>query len=138
MRTERIGEDKQELISVRVLSSGPEFNEIEYSYKAKGNLYGVDFDDLGTYISLVRPDGSSSGEANGFIRTADGEMLSYKVSGMSVSQGKGFESKFKAVGFYETNKPDGKLAKLCKSPIVLENHSDEEGKSQTIYYELME
>ena len=138
MRTERIGEDKQELISVRVLSSSPEFKEVEYSYKANGNLYGVDFEDLGTYVSLIRPDGSASGEASGFIRTADGEMLSYRVSGISVSLGKGFESRFKAIGFYETNKPDGKLAKLCKSPILLENISDEEGKSHTVYHEWIE
>lgn len=138
MKSERIGEDRGELLGVRVLNNSPELKQVEYSFKAKGNVYGVDFVDLGTIVSSVRPDGRVTGEASGFITTNDGEMLSYRVSGMSLSSGKVFESKFRGVGFYETGNPNSKLAKLCRHPILLEYESDENGNSHSTYYEWLD
>lgn len=138
MRSELIGEDRGELIGVRILKTTPEAKEVEYSFKSTGNLFGVEFQDLGTYVSMITPDGTERGEGHGFITTKEGEMLSYKVSGLSPSSEKGFESKFKGVAFYETNNPKGKLAKLCKSPILVMYDSDEKGNSHTTYYEWIE
>ena len=135
MKSEKIGEDKGELLSVKVLNNSPDLKEVEYSFKAKGNVYGVDFEDLGTTVSSIRPDGSEIGEARGFITTTDGEMLSYRVTGMSLLNGKGFESNFRGVAFYETKNPNSKLARLCKKPILIQYESDENGKSHTTYHE---
>ena len=47
-----------------------------------GNMLGVATSGFGTYTSAIRPDGSVYGEGEGGMTTPDGEMITWKGSGL--------------------------------------------------------
>src|SRR5208282_4844114 len=53
----------------------------EVSFEDSGNMLGVATTGLGTYTSVVSPDGSIYGEGQGLATTADGEGITWKGSG---------------------------------------------------------
>jgi hypothetical protein len=71
MLGDQLGESKGKRIVRRVLSTDP--LTVEVSFEDSGNILGVATNGLGTYTSVVRPDGSLYGDGEGLMMTPDGE-----------------------------------------------------------------
>jgi len=104
---DQIGESKGKRIVRRVVSSDPP--TVEVSFEDRGNMLGVATSGFGTYQSVVRPDGSIYGEGSGAMTTADGEMISWKGSGVR-KFGPGGAVSYRGMLYYRT--PSQKLARL--------------------------
>src|SRR5438105_729044 len=70
MLGDKIGEESGQVIGTRVLASdtGP---KLETTFQMQANLLGVEGTDIGTYWSVLRPDGTLYGEGNGVVMTAE-------------------------------------------------------------------
>ena len=76
----QIGETKGKRIVRRVLSTDPP--TVEVSFEDSGHLFGVPTTGMGTYTSVIRPDGSIYGEGQGINMTQDGEGISWTGTGV--------------------------------------------------------
>jgi hypothetical protein len=80
MLGEQISETKGRRIVRRVLSVDPPTAEV--TFEDSGTILGVAITGMGTYTSVVRPDGSIFGEGQGMNMTQDGETLTWTGSGV--------------------------------------------------------
>ena len=80
MLGEQISETKGKRIVRRVLSTEPP--TLEVSFEDSGTVLGVATTGLGTYTSVMRPDGSAYGEGQGLLMSQKGEVVSWKGSGL--------------------------------------------------------
>ena len=80
MLGEKISETKGKRLVRRVLSVDPPTAEV--SFEDSGNTVGIATTGMGTYTSVVQPDGSIYGEGQGMTMTSDGEALTWKGSGV--------------------------------------------------------
>jgi hypothetical protein len=80
---DKIGETKGKRLVRRVLSTDPPTAEV--SFEDSGLMFGVDTTGMGTYTSVIHPDGSIHGQGQGLIMTSDGEMVSWTGTGSANS-----------------------------------------------------
>ena len=130
MLGELIGETTGRRLLRRVLSVDPPNAEV--SFEDSGKMLGVNVSGFGTYSSVVRNDGSIYGEGQGVTMTQDGEMISWKGSGVGKFKEKGAVS-YRGILYYQT--ASQKLARLNSAPGVFEYEVDPEGKTQTKVWE---
>ena len=130
MLGELIGESTGRRLVRRTLSVDPP--TVEVSFEESGKMFGVNINGFGTYSSVVRSDGSIYGEGQGVIMTQDGEMISWKASGLGRFKEKGAVS-YRGILYYQT--ASQKLARLNSAPGVFEYEVDPEGKTQTKVWE---
>lgn len=76
----QIGETKGKRLVRRVLSVDPP--TVEVTFEDAGQMLGVKTTGMGTYTSVVRPDGSIHGEGQGINFTDQGEALSWTGGGV--------------------------------------------------------
>ena len=62
MLGEQIGEERGKITGRRVLSSDGSGPKVEVSFEASGTVLGTEATDLGTYSSVVQPNGASTGK----------------------------------------------------------------------------
>src|SRR5437762_5307451 len=72
----------------RVLSADSGF-KVEVSLEGVGKLLGVDVNEIGTYTSETRPDGSLYGEGQGIVLANDGATATWKGAGVGKFLGGG-------------------------------------------------
>jgi hypothetical protein len=130
MLGELIGETTGRRLVRRALSVDPP--TVEVSFEDSGKMLGVNVNGFGTYSSVVRNDGSIYGEGQGVMMTQDGEMISWKGSGVGKFKEKGAVS-YRGILYYQT--ASQKLARLNSAPGVFEYEVDPEGKTQTKVWE---
>ena len=130
MLGELLGETTGKRILRRVLSVDPP--NVEVSFEESGKMLGVNANGFGTYSSVVRSDGSISGEGQGVIMTQDGDMISWKGSGVGKFKEMGAVS-YRGILYYRT--ASQKLARLNNAAGVFEYEVDPEGKTQTKVWE---
>jgi len=130
MLGELIGETTGRRLVRRALSVDPP--TVEVSFEDSGKMLGVNVNGFGTYSSVVRNDGSIYGEGQGVMITQDGEMISWKGSGVGKFKEKGAVS-YRGILYYQT--ASQKLARLNSAPGVFEYEVDPEGKTQTKVWE---
>jgi hypothetical protein len=130
MLGELIGETTGRRLVRRALSVDPP--TVEVSFEDSGKMLGVNVNGFGTYSSVVRNDGSIYGEGQGVMVTQDGEMISWKGSGVGKFKEKGAVS-YRGILYYQT--ASQKLARLNSAPGVFEYEVDPEGKTQTKVWE---
>jgi hypothetical protein len=106
---------------VRVLQDG----RLEYSYQGIGKLLGVDSVSMYTAVGTMQPGGLIVFEANGVLRTIEGDALTVKIWGVNRSTGLGFKASGLGGAITQTMSP--KLAKLNNAPNVWEAEIDEAG-----------
>jgi len=80
MLGEQIGETKGRRLVRRVVSIDPPTAEV--SFEDSGQLLGVPTTGMGTYTSVIRPDGSLFGEGQGLSITQDGESITWTGTGL--------------------------------------------------------
>jgi hypothetical protein len=77
---EQISESKGRRLVRRVLSVDPPTAEV--SFEDTGKMLGVPTNGLGSYTSVVRPDGSIHGNGQGLLMTPDGDSVTWTGTGL--------------------------------------------------------
>jgi hypothetical protein len=106
----QIGETKGKRIVRRVLSTDPP--TVEVSFEDSGHLFGVPTTGMGTYTSVIRPDGSIYGEGQGINMTQDGEGISWTGTGLG-KFGPGGAVSYRGMLFFQTNSQKISLGSAC-------------------------
>jgi hypothetical protein len=76
-------------------------------------MFGVTTTGMGTYTSIVRPDGSIHGDGKGLIMTPDGEVVSWTGSGLG-KFGEGGAVSYRGMLFFHTASQNlARLNGLC-------------------------
>jgi hypothetical protein len=83
----------------RVLSINPPTAEV--SFEDTGTILGVAANGMGTYTSVVHPDGSIHGDGQGLIMTPDGDSITWTGTGVG-KFGPGGSVSYRGMIFYKT------------------------------------
>lgn len=133
MLGEKLGEDSGRITGRRVLPSGAHGPEVEVSFESSGTILGVGVNNLATYKSVVRPNGTLYGEGQGIVMTEDGEAASWTGQGVGRFTGQGDAASWRGALYYQT--ASQKLASLNNVAVVYEYEIDEDGNTQGTFWE---
>ncbi len=111
----------------RVLPTDAGF-KVEVSFEDTGKLLGQQVNNMGTYWSGSRPDGTLYGEGQGVVITQDGEMATWKGQGAGKLQPGGAVS-YRGAVYYST--ASAKLARLNSVAVVFEFEVGADGTIRT-------
>ena len=126
MLGERIGEETGQITGTRVLPDEGAGPKVEVSFQSSGTMFGVPGNNMGTYVSVARPDGTLFGEGQGIIMTEEGEVVTWRGQGVGRLTGHGTAASWRAAVFCQTTSE--RLARLNAIAVVLEFEADESGK----------
>jgi len=115
----------------RVLSTDGGF-KAEVSFEDSGKLLGIAVNDIGTYWSASRPDGSLYGEGQGIVLVPDGGAATWKGQGVGKFLAGGAVS-YRGALYYSTANP--KLARLNTIAGVFEFDVDGDGNTHSKIWE---
>lgn len=76
---DKIGEVRGKRLVRRVVSVDPPTAEV--SFEDAGEMFGVPTTGIGSYTSVIQPDGSLQGTGQGLIMTNDGEAITWTGTG---------------------------------------------------------
>lgn len=76
-----IGESHGTRTTRRVSETTPTGFKVEVTFEDRGSLLGADVMNIGTYWSTPRPDGSLMAEGQGILRSAEGDIVTWKGVG---------------------------------------------------------
>lgn len=127
---EQIGEGKGKRIVRRVISVDPPTAEV--SFEESGKMLGIPTTGMGTYTSVVSPDGSILGSGQGMNTTNDGEAVVWTATG-SGKFGSGGAVSYRGMLFFKT--ASKKLAKLNNACGAFEYEVDGAGNTTTKIWE---
>jgi hypothetical protein len=132
MLGDQIGEERGKITARRVLPSDGGGPKVEVSFEANGNVLGAEVTNLGTYWSVVQPNGVLYGEGQGVLMTAEGEVLQWTGTGRGTFTGPGAVS-FRGTVYYQTSAE--RFAPLNKVAVIYEHDTDQDGGVFTRYWE---
>ena len=130
MLGELIAELNGKRVLRRVTASEP--LTVEVSWEESGKVLGTSCMGFGTYTAVPRPDGNLYGEGQGVVTTMEGDMATWKGSGLGKFKQGGAIS-YRGVVYYQT--ASQKLAKLNGMAAVFEYDVDAEGKTASKIWE---
>ena len=133
MLGEELGVERGQVTNVRVLPPENQAPKTEASFQASGTLLGIDITDMGTYWSLVRPDGTLFGDGQGVVMTANGETATWRGQGVGRFTGRGTAVSWRGAIFYQTASEG--LARLNGLAVVFEYEVDENGNVEARTWE---
>jgi hypothetical protein len=131
MLGEQIGEARGKRTGRRVLSADNGF-KVEVSFESAGKVLGVDANEIGTYTSAPRPDGTLYGEGQGVIIGPDGSMATWKGAGVGKFVGGGAVS-YRGAIYYSTASP--KWTRLNSVATIFEFEVDAQGNTHSKLWE---
>jgi len=114
----------------RVLSSEPV--KVEVTFEGPGKVLGIDAMEIGTYTSVIRPDGTIYGEGAGVLMTTAGDSITWKGAGVGTFKERGAVG-YRGAVYYHTASP--KLSRLNTVAGVFEFEADESGNVQSKIWE---
>jgi hypothetical protein len=132
MLGEQIGEERGKITARRVLGSDGSGPKVEVSFETSGKVLGADITDLGTYWSVVQPNGTLYGEGQGVIMTPQGDLIQWTGAGRGRFTEQGGVS-FRGAVYYQTSAE--KFARLNGVAIIYEHDTDRDGGVATKYWE---
>ena len=130
MLGEQIGETKGKRLVRRVISIDPPTAEV--SFEDAGQIFGVPTTGMGTYTSVVRPDGSIFGHGQGITMTQDGEGITWTGTGIG-KFGPGGSVSYRGMLFFQT--PSQKLARINNACGAFEYEVDAAGNTVSKMWE---
>jgi hypothetical protein len=133
MLGEQIGQETGQITGMRVLPGHGGGVKVEVSFQASGTILGIQETNMGTYVSVTRPDGSLFGEGQGVMMTDQGEMAEWRGNGVGKFTGHGTGVSWRGVTYYQTTSE--RLARLNSIAEVFEFETDESGKSDAKSWE---
>ena len=131
MLGEQIAESRGKRTGRRVLSVDGGF-KVEVAFETTGKLLGIDTNEIGTYWSASRPDGSLYGEGQGIVGTPDGEGATWKGQGVGKFVAGGAIS-YRGAVYYNSASP--KFARLNTVAAVFEFEVDAQGNIHSKLWE---
>ena len=132
MLGEQIAELRGKRTGRRVLATeGPGF-KAEVSFEDSGQLLGIEVQDIGTYWSGSRADGTLYGEGQGVVITKDGDTATWKGQGVGQFRAGGAVG-YRGALYYYTASP--KLARLNSVAAVFEFEVDPNGNTHSKIWE---
>ncbi|MDQ1454191.1 MAG: hypothetical protein QOK38_4057 [Acidobacteriaceae bacterium] len=114
----------------RVLSTDPPTAEV--SFENSGTMFGVATTGMGTYTSVIRPDGAIHGDGQGLIMTPDGEMVSWTGTALG-KFGAGGAVSYRGMLFFHTTSQN--LARLNITCGAFEYEVDSAGSTVSKVWE---
>jgi hypothetical protein len=87
------------------------------SFQSSDKILGIDATNIGTYVSVMRPDGTVYGEGQGVLMTVDGEAVTWTGSGVG-RFGEGGAIRYRGMLYLQTGSE--KLARLNGIATALE------------------
>jgi len=132
MQGEKVGESSGKVTSRRVLPNPGGAPKMETSFEGSGKLLGVDEKEIGTYWSIVRPDGSLYGEGQGVIMGKDGDMASWVGQGVGTIKKDGAVS-YRGAVYYQSASP--KWTRLNSVAAIFEYEVDGQGNTRSQLWE---
>lgn len=130
MLGKQIGTVKGKRLVRRILSVNPPTAEV--SFEDAGEVLGVHVTGMGTYTSIVRPDGSILGEGQGMSLTDNGEPLTWTGNGLG-KFGPGGSVSYRGMLFFQTTSTQ--LAALNNSCAAFEYEVDPSGNTVSNMWE---
>lgn len=129
-----IAEQQGQITGTRVLPTDDGLHPVvEISFQATGQILDTPATDMGTYDSVVRPDGTIFGEGQGVTMATDGSgTVAWRGQGIGHFTESGGTS-FRGAVYFET--ASDKFAHLNGVAGVYEYESDESGKVSYKTYE---
>jgi hypothetical protein len=127
---EQISESKGKRIVRRVLSTDPPTAEV--SFEDSGKMLGVATTGMGSYTSVIRPDGSLHGDGQGLIMTPDGESVTWTGTGVG-KFGTGGAVSYRGMLFFRT--ASKKLARVNNTCGAFEYDVDASGNTLSKVWE---
>jgi hypothetical protein len=128
MLGEKIDDLKAKVTGTRVLPG----NLVETSFQGQGRVLGVDCQEMGTYASAMTAHGVLNGEGQGMAMSAQGDVLTWKGSGVGWPNEKGGTT-FRYSLVMQTASP--KWARLNKVLGVGEWEIDAQGNGHATLWE---
>ena len=132
MLGEKLGDEQGRITLRRVLPSGGGGPRVEVCFEGSGKLFGLDITDIGTYWSVVQPNGLLYGEGQGVIMSTQGDIAQWTGAGRGHFTAQGGVS-FRGAVYYQTSSE--KLARLNSVAIVFEHEAGADGSVRTQYWE---
>ena len=133
MLTEQIGEETGQITAIRVLPDEGHGAKVEVTFQADGTMLGTHAHNIGSYISVTRPDGTLFGDGQGVAVTENGEMISWRGQGVGHFTGHGTAVSYRGAVYFQTTSE--RLARLNGIAGVFEYETDESGKTSNKTYE---
>ena len=130
MLGEKIGETTGKRLVRRVLSVDPPTAEV--SFEDSGQMLGVPTTGIGSYTSVVRPDGSIFGHGQGLNTTQDGDAVTWTGTGLG-HFGPGGSVSYRGMLFFRTTSE--KLARLNNACGAFEYEVDPSGATVSKVWE---
>ncbi len=132
MLGDRIAEFSGQISSQRVLPSDGSGPIMETTVQDAGTVLGVAAQQVITYTSTVRADGSIAGEGQGVLTTAEGDMATVKAAGVG-TLGEGGAVEWVGSLYYFSSAE--KLARLNGVVSVFEYAIDGQGNTKGEFWE---
>lgn len=107
MLGDQIGETKGRRLVRRVITTDPPTAEV--SFEDTGHMLGTATTGMGTYTSIIRPDGTIFGEGQGISMTAEGDAITWTGNGVG-RFGPGGSVSYRGMLFFQT--ASQKLARM--------------------------
>ena len=126
MLGEQIGEETGQITAMRVLPAEDAGPRVEVSFQSSGTLLDAHVNDMGTYISVTRPDGTLFGDGQGIAMTEDGEVATWRGAGVGRFTGQGGAVSWRGAIYFQTTSE--RLARLNGIAVVFEFETDQSGK----------
>ena len=114
----------------RVLSDSPP--TVEVSFEETGSVLGTPMNGIGTYSSVMQPDGVLYGTGQGIMMTQDGEAVTWTGTGFG-KLGPGGAASFRGMLFFHT--ASKKLARLNSACGAFEHDVDSSGNTTSKIWE---
>ncbi len=130
MLGELISETTGKRLVRRVTSVDPPTAEV--SFEDSGHILGIPTTGMGTYTSIVRPDGSIFGQGQGINMTHDGDGITWTGTGVG-HFGPGGSVSYRGMLFFRT--PSEKLASINNACGAFEYEVDAAGKTTSKVWE---
>jgi hypothetical protein len=132
MLGQNIGEVRGQIIGTRILPDEGQGQRMEMTDRAVGTLCGVHIVSTVTYTGVMRSNGTIAGSGIGAVATEDGEMATFRGTGVGRFTRPGVTT-WRGALFYETD--SAKLSALNGIAVLFEYEVDESGKSEGHFFE---
>ncbi len=133
MLGEMIGEERGQITGQRVLPSEGGGPRVEASFSGQGQILGVNSSNMGTFVSVIGPDGVVRGEGQGVLMGEGGEAATWTGNGVGRFTGVGQAVNYRGVLYFQS--ASEKLAGLNGNAVVFEFDVDENGGIHTKLWE---
>jgi len=124
MLGDKLGHVAGKVLLRRILNAGPTGTQTESTQQGNGNLLGVDYREMSTYTSELRPDGTLYGTGQGIYMGANGERATWTGGGVGTFTPTGGVSFRGAIYLYSTTP---KWTRLNSVAGVFEYDADADG-----------